>query len=58
LLEPFLPYSSQKLIGWLGLNGNWRPRHVNEGLRLMDVSILFERLDKKVIEEEIERLGK
>jgi len=57
LLEPFLPFSSQKVIDWLHLSKEWKPQYVKEGFRLPDISILFERLDKKIIEEEKSKLG-
>lgn len=57
LLEPFLPLSSQKIFDWLKLSKEWKPQYVSEGLKISDVSILFERLDKKIIEEETKRLG-
>lgn len=58
LLEPFLSFSSEKLSTWLSLDNQWKPQYVQEGLKLSDISILFERLDKKVIEEEKSKLGK
>lgn len=57
LLEPFLPLSSHKIAGWLNLKNEWKAQYVPEGLRLSDISILFERLDKSIIEEETKRLG-
>ena len=57
LLEPFLPFSSQKIARWLKLNNEWKAQYIPEGLRLPDISILFERLDKSVIEEETQKLG-
>ncbi len=47
LLEPFLPFSSQKIADWLNLNHAWKPQRVQAGFRFPDISILFERLDKK-----------
>lgn len=57
LLQPFLPFSSQKIANWLNLNNEWKPQYVQEGYKLSDISILFERLDKKIIEEERGKLG-
>lgn len=56
LLEPILPFSSQKAIDWLGLDRAWKPQFVKEVHQLTDISILFERIDKDVIEEERNRL--
>ena len=57
LLEPFLPFSSQKIADWLNLNHAWKPQRVQAGFRFPDISILFERLDKKTIDEERKKLG-
>jgi len=57
-LEPFLPFSSQKIVNWLNLSRKWKPQYVREGLKLPDISILFERLDKRIIEEEKSKIGK
>ena len=58
LLQPFLPFSSQKITKWLNLKNEWKPQYVQEGLKISDISILFERIDKKIIEEEKRKLGK
>ncbi len=57
LLQPFLPFSSQKIADWLNLNNEWKPQYVQEGYKFSDISILFERLDKKIIEKERGKLG-
>ena len=57
LLHPFLPFSSQKIANWLNLNNEWKPQYVQEGFKIPDISILFERLDKKIVEEERRKLG-
>ena len=56
LLAPFLPFSSEKVCGWLGLTNHWRKQSVPAGYRLPEVEILFQRIDRKVIEAETERL--
>ena len=57
LLDPFLPFSSNKLRYTLSLGGaSWQPVSVPSGTALGNVEILFERLDKKVIKEEQDRL--
>ena len=56
ILEPFLPFSSETLKSWLQLNGNWERQWVPAGFRIPEPKILFERFDKKVIDEELHRL--
>lgn len=57
LLSPFLPFSSQKVCKWFNLSGKWEKQSVAAGYRLPQVEILFQRLDKKVIEREEEKLA-
>lgn len=53
LLEPFLPFSSAKIRNILKIeNVVWQCIEVPSGLELGHVVILFERIDKKVIQEE------
>ena len=56
LLAPFLPFSSEKVLKWLNLNNKWERQHVESGYSLPEIGILFQRIDKKVIEEETEKL--
>jgi methionyl-tRNA synthetase len=56
LLEPFLPFSSSKIINWLSIDFLWSLRSVPAGYIIPEPEILFERLDKKVIEEELAKL--
>ncbi len=56
LLAPFLPFSSEKVCSWLNLTTNWNPQSVPTGYQLPEIEILFQRIDKKVIEEETEKL--
>jgi methionyl-tRNA synthetase len=57
LLDPFLPFSSAKIRRILELeNHGWSPIRIPAGLQLGPVGILFERIDKKVIQEEQQRL--
>ena len=56
LLVPFLPFSSEKVLKWLNLNNKWERQHVENGYQLPEIGILFQRIDKKVIEEETEKL--
>ena len=57
LLAPFLPFSSEKVCRWLNISNGWEYVTVNAGLILPEIGILFERLDKCVIEEEREKIG-
>jgi len=58
LLEPFIPFSCSKIRKFLGLpKPEWKFVEVNDVELVDDVSILFDRIDKKVIEEEINALG-
>lgn len=57
LLSPFLPFSSEKLFGWLAINNEWTFQNIASGYRLPPVSILFDRLDKAIISEELARLN-
>ncbi|MCM1049085.1 MAG: methionine--tRNA ligase [Clostridiales bacterium] len=56
LLFPFLPFSSEKVLKWLSICNNWERQHVAGGYLLPKVEILFQRIDKKVIEIETEKL--
>lgn len=57
LLEPFLPFSSAKIRGMLPMDSTaWKPVSIPAGRKLGQVDILFERIDKKMIKEELERL--
>lgn len=65
-LYPFLPFSSQKLHEFLGFDGpveteRWDFDHlvqeVEAGKRLRSPSPLYTKLDPKVVEEEVHRLG-
>lgn len=56
LLYPFLPFSSEKICTWLEINNKWEPQSVPSGYQLPEIEILFQRIDKKVIEEESAKL--
>lgn len=58
LLAPFLPFSSQKVCGWLNVQNQWKPQSVPGGYHLPKIQLLFERLDKSVIVQEEEKLKK
>jgi methionyl-tRNA synthetase len=57
LLRPFLPFSSEKVFTWLKINSVWKQQYVSHGLVLPEIEILFERLDKSIVEEENKKLG-
>lgn len=56
LLAPFLPFSSEKVCGWLGLTNRWGKQAVPIGYRLPKVEILFQRIDKKDIDAQTRKL--
>lgn len=56
LLKPFLPFSSEKVQNWLGLNDSWEKQFVEPGYFLPEIGILFERIDKSRVDEEIAKL--
>jgi len=56
LLEPFLPFSSSKIKGWLAVENGWKMQHVSTGFIIPEPEILFERMDKKIINEELRQL--
>ena len=48
LLEPFLPFSSEKGKSMLSIDSTgWHPISIPSGLKLGPVDILFERIDKR-----------
>ncbi|MCM1038015.1 MAG: methionine--tRNA ligase [Ruminococcus sp.] len=56
LLYPFLPFSSEKVCKWLDIPNIWQKQSVPAGYPVPEVYILFQRIDKKVIETESEKL--
>lgn len=56
LLAPFLPFSSAKVCGWLKIDSRWEKHSVSAGYSLPETEILFQRIDKKVIETETEKI--
>ncbi len=62
VLAPFLPFSSQKLHGMLGFQGEvtaegWGRQPLHSGQRLGPAETLFTKLDEAVAAEESSRLG-
>ena len=59
LVEPFTPFASQKIKSFLKMDDlSWNYVEVEREVNIGEVEILFERLDEKVIDEELERLKK
>lgn len=59
LLEPFLPFSSRKIKDCLSIGStSWEFVEIPAGLEIKDSGLLFQRIDKRVIEEEREKLEK
>lgn len=56
LLAPFLPFSSEKVMNWLDICSDWKPQYVKAGMHITKPELLFERLDKKMIDNELEKL--
>jgi methionyl-tRNA synthetase len=60
-LYPFLPFSSRKLHGMLGFDGDedgWKLKLPEAGQKLGKIEPLFVKLDEKLVDEETARLGK
>ncbi len=57
LLKPFLPFSSEKICGWLQLKDEWQLHRIHGGVQLPPVQILFERIDKDVVDKEVQKLS-
>ncbi len=58
VLNPFLPFSSEQVRKWLGIDNCWNRQTTHENLLLPDISILFDRLDISIVEEEVDKLRK
>ncbi len=58
LLEPFLPFSSSQIKTWFSLDNKWRAQFIDEGFIIPEPQILFERLDNKIVDEELKKLQK
>lgn len=56
LLYPFLPFSSEKVCKWLNISNVWEKQYIVAGYQLPEIELLFERIDKKVVAEEREKL--
>lgn len=56
LFHPFIPGSSEKIESWLGIDEKWEVKSVPSGTKIKGVSLLYERIDKKRIDQEVEYL--
>ena len=56
ILAPFLPFSSEKVCGWLNIENDWNFKNIKSGSSISEIEILFDRLDKSVIEKEKHKL--
>lgn len=58
LTAPFLPFASEKVLDALGLGGaQWEAQRVEASTSVEKPGILFPNLDKKIIDEELAKLG-
>ncbi|MCL2140191.1 MAG: methionine--tRNA ligase [Dehalococcoidia bacterium] len=62
VLYPFIPFSSQKVHDYLGLQGNiedsgWQLALPQPGSKLKQPQVLFTKLEEAVVEEEMQRMG-
>ncbi|WP_234124469.1 methionine--tRNA ligase [Clostridium hydrogenum] len=57
ILEPFLPFSSKKIKNWLVYNvDKFEYKALACGKQIGEFEILFERLDKGIVDEELQKL--
>jgi len=56
LLAPFLPFSSATINSWFALKNDWVIKNIPAGFLIPEPEILYERLDKTVVDDELERL--
>lgn len=57
LLEPYLPKSSSKIIDWFNLERKWQEQSIIGGFKIPEIDILFKRLDKKIVDDELSKLN-
>lgn len=50
ILEPFLPFSGEKVLTWFELEKNWSETLAKPGQELADFELLFQRLDEKIVD--------
>lgn len=56
MFHPFIPVSSTMVEEWLSIDNSWEFKHIQGGYRIPKVSLLYSRIDKKVIDEELDNL--
>ena len=56
LLTPFLPFSSSKINSWFSIENSWAVKNIPAGFLIPEPEILFKRLDKKIVDEELKQL--
>lgn len=57
LLTPFIPFSCDRIRGFLGIDKpKWSYIEIAEGCSIAEPELLFQRIDKKVIDEEVQKL--
>lgn len=57
-MHPFLPFSSAKVKSWLNCDvKTWEYTNLEIGYEIEGFDILFERLDKEIIRDELSKLG-
>ena len=56
LLKPFLPFSSEKVLGWFLLDSSWKRKTVPTGFVIPETELLFRRIDRERIGKEEEKL--
>lgn len=49
LLEPFLPFSSREVLGWLGVEPTWEVQYPDLSQLLPEYHLLFQRLEEDVV---------
>jgi methionyl-tRNA synthetase len=59
LLTPFIPFSCHKINGFLNIDKpKWEYIEIEEGRNLKESQVLFQRIDKRRIDEEVNKLLK
>ncbi len=56
LFHPFAPGSSEKVESWLGIDNLWEIKHIQGGKTIPKAELLYQRIDKKKIDEEVNKL--
>ena len=56
MFHPFTPESSSTIEKWLGIDNKWAIKEVPTGWKIPKVTLLYERIDKKRVNIELDRL--